>query len=160
MSVRVRFAPSPTGFLHIGNVRTALFNYLFASRNKGELILRIEDTDQERSKPEYTQQIMKDLSWLGIKWNEGPDIGGKFGHYEQSRRLNHYRDAVDKLMKAGRAYYCFCSTEDLEQMKKENQAKGLPSKYNNRCRGLKDSDVQAKMAAGQKPSVRFKVEEG
>lgn len=152
MSVRVRFAPSPTGYLHIGNVRTALFNYLFARRNKGTLILRIEDTDQERSKPEYTQQIMKDLEWLGICWNEGP--------YEQSKRMNHYRAAVEKLMKTGRAYYCFCSTEVLEQMKKEAQAKGLPPKYDGRCRKLSEADVKKKMAAGEKPSVRFKVEEG
>lgn len=160
MSVRVRFAPSPTGFLHIGNVRTALFNYLFASRNKGELIIRIEDTDQERSKPEYTQQIMKDLAWLGIKWNEGPDIGGKYGPYEQSKRLNHYQDAVIKLKKDGRAYDCFCSTDELDKIKKETQAKGLPPKYDGRCSKLSEADVKQKIASGLKPSVRFKVEDG
>jgi len=157
--IRVRFAPSPTGYLHIGNVRTALFNHLFAQRNKGELVLRIEDTDQERSKPEYTQQIMKDLGWLGIRWNEGPDVGGPHGPYEQSKRLHHYREACDRLIKTGRAYYCFCSTEDLEQMKKEAQAKGLAPKYDNRCSKLSDAERNKKLAEGIKPSIRFKVEE-
>ncbi len=160
MSVRVRFAPSPTGYLHIGNVRTALFNYLFAARNKGTLILRIEDTDKERSKNEYAAQIEKDLHWLGIRWNEGPDIGGKYGPYKQSERMSHYHDAADKLIKAGKAYYCFCSTEELEKMKKEAQAKGLAPKYDNRCRKLSEADAKKRIAGGVKPSVRFKVDEG
>ena len=107
--VRVRFAPSPTGYLHIGNARTALFNYLFARKNKGKFILRIEDTDRERSKKEYEDAIIEDLRWLGIEWDEGPDIGGEFGPYRQSERIEIYREFAEKLLKEGIVYKCYLS---------------------------------------------------
>ncbi|MBI4398378.1 MAG: glutamate--tRNA ligase [Candidatus Omnitrophica bacterium] len=158
--VRVRFAPSPTGYLHIGNVRTALFNHLFAACSGGELILRIENTDRERSKSEYAEQILNDLRWLGIRWQEGPDIGGPYGPYRQSERMQHYRETAEKFIREGKAYYCFCSQEELETIKRAAQAKGLPPKYNGRCRKLSREEVEQKRALGLKPSLRFKVEEG
>ena len=104
--IRVRFAPSPTGFLHLGNIRTALFNFLYARRHDGQFILRIEDTDLERSKKEYREALIEDMSWMGIRWNEGPEIGGPYGPYLQSERLPLYKHYVDKLIVDGKAYYC------------------------------------------------------
>ncbi|MBN1494105.1 MAG: glutamate--tRNA ligase [Candidatus Omnitrophica bacterium] len=156
--MRVRFAPSPTGFLHIGNARTALFNYLLAAHNKGEFILRIEDTDRERSKPEYIEQIFKDLGWLGIRWTEGPDIGGKYGPYLQSERTKFYKDYVKKLIDEGKAYYCYCTPEELDKDRQEQLAQGLTPKYSNKCRTLSDEEMAEKHRAGILPSVRFKVE--
>ncbi|MFQ6038338.1 MAG: glutamate--tRNA ligase family protein, partial [Candidatus Aminicenantales bacterium] len=117
--VRVRFAPSPTGFLHVGNARTALFNWLFARQNKGAFVLRIEDTDIVRSAKEYEESLMEDLKWLGLDWDEGPDIGGPFGPYRQSERLDTYRAYTQKLLEDGKAYYCFCSQEDLEKERRK-----------------------------------------
>ena len=107
--VRVRFAPSPTGFLHVGNARTALFNWIFARQKRGNFILRIEDTDIERSSKEYEEKLKQDLLWLGLDWDEGPDVGGAFGPYRQSQRLEAYRRYTEELLKKGNAYYCFCS---------------------------------------------------
>ena len=131
--VRVRFAPSPTGFLHIGNVRTALFNYLFASRNSGKMILRIEDTDLERSQQEYVDQILEDLRWLGIEWDEGPDKNGSYGPYRQSERLSLYENAADELISKGKAYPCYCSEVELEEKKRRALAKGQTPRYDNHC---------------------------
>jgi glutamyl/glutaminyl-tRNA synthetase len=123
LSERVRFAPSPTGFLHIGNARTALFNYLFVKRYGGSFVLRIEDTDRERSSEEYEKAIMEDLRWLGIEWDEGPDVGGEFGPYRQSERLSLYREHVQKLLKEGKAFYCFCGKRDLQDKKDKGKDK-------------------------------------
>jgi nondiscriminating glutamyl-tRNA synthetase len=134
--VRVRFAPSPTGYLHIGNARTALFNYLFARKNNGKFILRIEDTDKERSRKEYEDAIIEDLKWLGIEWDEGPDIGGEFGPYRQSERIEIYREFAEKLLKEGIVYKCYCTKEELEKMRQKAEEKGLPPGYDGRCRNL------------------------
>ncbi|MDD5085211.1 MAG: glutamate--tRNA ligase [Candidatus Omnitrophica bacterium] len=160
MTIRVRFAPSPTGYLHIGNARTALFNYLWASRMKGEMILRIEDTDFERSRKEYEDAVYEDLKWLGIKWNEGPDSGGKYGPYRQSERLDIYKEKVDSLLREGRAYYCFCQQDELEKRREEALKTGKPPRYDNRCRSLSQKEIDDRRARGIKPSVRFKIREG
>lgn len=157
--MRARFAPSPTGFLHIGNVRTALFNYLLASKNKGSFILRIEDTDKDRSKDEYIENIYEDLRWLGIVWDEGPDIGGQYGPYRQSERLSSHKEYVQKLIDQGDAYYCYCSHEELETRRKEQVAQGLTPHYDNCCRDLTAAQVAVKKQSGVLPSVRFKVQD-
>ncbi|MEW6214175.1 MAG: glutamate--tRNA ligase [Nitrospirota bacterium] len=148
--VRVRFAPSPTGHLHIGGVRTALFNWLYARHNKGTFILRIEDTDRTRSTEEYIDAIIEGMKWLGLDWDEGP--------YRQTDRFGIYKSYADKLLKEGKAYYCYCRPEELEQRRQEALAQGRPPKYDGRCRnmervqGFKGSRVQKKNAA-----VRFRM---
>lgn len=139
--VRVRFAPSPTGFLHIGGARTALFNWLFARHNHGTFILRIEDTDRSRSTDEYIEAILSGMQWLGLDWDEGP--------FRQTDRFDVYRDYVDKLVKAGKAYFCYCSQEELEQRRQEALAQGRPPKYDRRCLHLKEP------VPGVAPAVRF-----
>ena len=116
--IRVRFAPSPTGFLHIGNVRTALFNYLFAKKNGGSFILRVEDTDLERSKQEYRDGLVEDLTWMGIEWNEGPGKDAEYGPYLQSQRLELYQTYVKKLIDEGKAYHCYVTEEETEESKR------------------------------------------
>src|SRR6056297_926970 len=124
--VRVRLDPSPTGSLHVGTARAALFNYLFANQKKGKFILRIEDTDKERSKKEYEKQIIEGLKWLGINWDEGPETKGEFGPYRQSDRKNRYKKYLKKLLDEEEAYHCFCSEEELEQMRqKQNKMENL-----------------------------------
>ncbi len=135
-NVRVRFAPSPTGPLHIGGARTALFNWLFARHHGGSFILRIEDTDQTRYKPEAEQQIKDGLQWLGLDWDEGPEVGGEYGPYVQSQRSELYREWADWLVEQGKAYRCYCTPEDLDQMRKEQQARGERPHYDRRCRYL------------------------
>ncbi|MCS7180311.1 MAG: glutamate--tRNA ligase [bacterium] len=157
--VRVRFAPSPTGFLHIGNARTALFNYLFARKNKGKFILRIEDTDKERSRKEYEEAIIEDLKWLGIEWDEGPDIGGEFGPYRQSERINIYKGFAEKLLKEGIVYKCFCTKEELEKMREIAQQKGLPPGYDGRCRDLTKEKINQYERQGRDYVLRLKVPE-
>jgi glutamyl-tRNA synthetase len=141
--IRVRFAPSPTGHLHIGGGRTALFNWLFAKHNDGTFILRIEDTDRDRSTEEYIDSIMEGMRWLNLDWEEGP--------YRQTDRFNVYRDYADKLLKDGKAYHCYCSPEELEQRRQEALAQGKSLKYDGRCRDLKGP------VPGRKPVVRFKM---
>jgi glutamyl-tRNA synthetase len=158
--IRVRFAPSPTGHLHIGNVRTALFNYLFAKNRNGSFILRIEDTDFDRVKKEYEESILKDLKWLGLNWDEGPDYGGNYGPYRQSERIGIYKEYADKLLKEGKAYKCFCSEDDLAKKRKEALSKGLPPRYSERCRHLTKEEIAEFEQKGIKPSIRFKVENG
>ena len=136
--VRVRIAPSPTGKdLHIGNVYTALINFAFAKQKKGKFILRIEDTDRKRFVPGAEARILSSLKWLGLLWDEGPDVGGEFGPYRQSERLPLYKYYAHKLVKEGKAYFCFCSKERLERMRKEQQKKGLPTRYDGFCRERK-----------------------
>ncbi len=155
--VRVRFAPSPTGYLHIGNARTALFNWLFARANKGSFILRIEDTDIERSKEDYVERIMFDLEWLGLAWDEGPKVGGKFGPYKQSERSKLYKEHADRLLKEGRAYHCYCSDEELNTRKREARKLGKTPRYDNRCRKLSAEEIKGFKDKGIKPAIRFKV---
>lgn len=153
--VRVRFAPSPTGSLHIGNARTALFNWLFARRHGGRLVLRIEDTDPERSRPEFEAAIVEDLQWLGLQWDEGPDVGGRAGPYRQSERLASYRTAVERLLEEGKAYYCFCSPAALEAQRRERLARSLPPRYDGRCRALASQEVAGRVRSGEAAAVRF-----
>lgn len=156
--VRVRFAPSPTGSLHIGNIRTALFNYLFAKRQGGQLILRIEDTDVERSRPEFHTALIEDLLWMGIRWDEGPDVGGKYGPYLQSGRLPTYRDHVDKLLREGKAYHCYVTEEEAEEMRRIALLERRPPRFDNRGRNFSAQEIEERKARGVKPTVRFKIE--
>jgi len=156
--VRVRFAPSPTGPLHIGGSRTALFNYLFTKQNGGKFILRIEDTDKERSKQIWTDEIIEQLKWLGIDWDEGPDIDGAFGPYKQSQRLDIYEKQLQKLLDEGKAYYCFCTAEELESKRQEQMSRGLAPKYDGKCSHLSKKEVEEKISSGEKNVIRFKIE--
>jgi glutamyl-tRNA synthetase/nondiscriminating glutamyl-tRNA synthetase len=155
--VRLRFAPSPTGQLHVGNARTALYNWLLARNRGGTFILRIEDTDRERSTLESERGILDDLRWLGLNWDEGPDAGGSAGPYRQSERLEIYRLHADRLLASGRAYRCFCSPEQLESDRQAALAAGLPPKYPGRCRDLAPGEVRARLAAGDLAVIRFEV---
>ena len=159
MSVRVRFAPSPTGFMHVGNARTALFNYLFARHHGGDFILRIEDTDTERHSEEAVKVIYEALRWMGLDWDEGPDKGGPYGPYRQSERLDIYRDFVEKLKEKGLVYECYCTPEELEQMRKEQLERGEPPRYTGKCRHLTEEEKARLRAEGRKPVLRFKVPE-
>ncbi|MCH7698937.1 MAG: glutamate--tRNA ligase, partial [Chloroflexi bacterium] len=153
MTVRVRFAPSPTGLPHVGVARTALFNWLLARSTGGKFILRIEDTDQKRLVPEAVGAIQESMSWLGLDWDEGPDIGGPYGPYTQSERLEHYATYARKLVENGAAYECFCSSERLDAMRKEQQKNKQPPRYDRNCRDPgKRAEQQAK---GGDPVVRF-----
>lgn len=157
--VRVRFAPSPTGYLHVGGARTALFNWLFARRGKGKFILRIEDTDRERSSAELEDIMLDDMRWLGLDWDEGPGTGGERGPYRQSERLEIYREFVDRLVETGKAYPCFCTDDALSAKKKEMMAKGMPPRYDGTCRGLGEEEVKARREDRLPESVRFIVDE-
>ncbi len=157
METRVRFAPSPTGHLHIGNVRTAILNWLFARNTGGKFILRIEDTDPERSVDKYIDQICDDLQWLGLTWDEGPGVGGPHNFYRQSKRLAIYKKYAQQLLDEGKAYYCFCTPQELEDMKKESLVKGKTVNYNQKCLHLTGQQKQAYFAEGRKPAIRFIV---
>ena len=159
-NVRVRFAPAPTGLLHIGNGRTALFNYLFARKEKGTFILRIEDTDAERSTDASIEAILQDLRWLGIFWEEGPDEGGQKGPYRQSQRLSLYRDDAEKLLGKGKVYKCFCSPERLESLRKDQLSRGMMPKYDGRCRPLSEGEISKMDSEGLRPVLRFRVDKG
>ncbi len=158
--VRVRFAPSPTGFLHMGGSRTALLNWLFARHEGGSFILRIEDTDRERSTPEYLNAILEDLRWLGLDWDEGPECGGDFGPYLQSERSQSYEPHVEKLLRSGQAYRCFCSPEEIEERRSRAQAADGGWIYDRKCLGLSDDEREAMLAKGQPSVVRFRVPAG
>jgi nondiscriminating glutamyl-tRNA synthetase len=158
--VRVRFAPSPTGLLHIGNARTALFNYLFAKHHGGTFVLRIEDTDLDRSTDESIDHILNDLRWMGIPWDEGPDCEGPDGPYCQSQRLPLYREHADRLLQQGTVYKCFCSPERLEALRKQQLSKGKMPRYDGRCRSLSREEISTLESAGQRPVLRFRVEGG
>jgi nondiscriminating glutamyl-tRNA synthetase len=158
--VRVRFAPAPTGLLHIGNARTALFNYLFAKREGGTLVLRIEDTDAERSTDASIEAILQDLRWLGIFWEEGPDGSGQDGPYRQSQRLSLYRDHAEKLLGEGKVYKCFCSSERLESLRKEQLSRGMMPKYDGKCRSLSEGERSKMESKGLRPVLRFRMGKG
>jgi glutamyl-tRNA synthetase len=155
--VRVRFAPSPTGFLHVGNARTALYNWLFARKQKGTYVLRVEDTDAERSSPEFEKKLIEDLRWIGLDWDEGPDVGGPFGPYRQSARLDIYAEHTRTLLTSGKAYRCFCSPEALEAERQEALAGGRTPVYSGRCRSLPPTEGQRRAAAGEPASVRLRT---
>jgi nondiscriminating glutamyl-tRNA synthetase len=157
--MRLRFAPSPSGQLHVGNARTALFNWLLAHGKDGTLILRIEDTDAERSTRESESSILEDLRWLGLEWDEGPDVGGTRGPYRQSERLHLYASYANELINAGRAYFCFCSPQKLESDRQADLAAGKPPKYHGTCRDIPLAEARARIDAGERPVIRFKVPE-
>ena len=157
--MRVRFAPSPTGKLHVGNARTALFNWLLARGQGGTFVLRIEDTDTERSTPESEAGIVDDIRWLGLTWDEGPDVGGPHGPYRQSERAALYARYAQQLLESGRAYYCFCSREQLEAERTAALAGGRPAHYAGTCRRLTREQANARVAAGETPAIRFRIPE-
>lgn len=156
---RVRIAPSPTGKLHFGTARTALFNYLYIKKLGGEFILRIEDTDIERSKKEYEDDIINGLKWLGLEWDEGPDIGGENGPYRQSERQELYKEYVNLLLDNGKAYYCYCTKEEIEQERKDQEMKKQAPRYSGRCKSLTEQMKKKYDEEGRKSCVRFKVED-
>ena len=158
--MRVRFAPSPTGTLHIGSARTALYNFLFARHTGGSFVLRIDDTDAARSDAALEESIMADLRWLGLTWDEGPDVGGPSGPYRQSERLERHRTAADELLAAGLAYRCFCPEERLEELRREALAAGHTPRYDRRCLALPAEEVSRRLDAGEPAAVRFKVPAG
>src|SRR3989344_2114848 len=153
--IRVRLAPSPTGPLHIGGARTALFNYLFAKQQKGDFILRIEDTDKERSDQKWTEEIISELQWLGIEWQEGPDIGGKLGPYKQSQRSDIYKEYLEKLLAEKKAYYCFCVPEDLEAKRQDQISRGLAPKYDGTCKNLSEKIIESNIKEHKTSVIRF-----
>ena len=154
---RVRFAPAPTGSLHVGGARTALFNYLFARKNGGALVLRSEDTDSARSSADSERVIQDDLRWLGLSWDEGPDIGGPFGPYRQTDRRERYALAAARLIEVERAYPCYCTPEELDAARKDAETKGLPPRYPGTCRELTAAQRAEREREGRKPALRFAV---
>lgn len=158
MEVRVRYAPSPTGLQHIGGVRTALFNYFFARANKGKFILRVEDTDRERYSDESLEDLYSTLKWLGIKWDEGPQVGGQYGPYIQSERFALYQEYAKKLVDMGKAYYCYCTPERLEALRKKQEEEKSPVQgYDGHCRNLTAEERAEYERQGIKPVIRLKV---
>jgi len=157
--MRVRFAPSPTGHLHVGNARTALFNWLLAQGHKGTFILRIEDTDLERSTKVSEQAILDDLRWMGLQWDEGVEVGGQYGPYRQTERMQSYADHTNRLLAEGKGYYCFCSAETLEAHRKSQLAAGLPPKYAGTCRNIPVEEAARRKAGGEAAVVRLRVPE-
>jgi nondiscriminating glutamyl-tRNA synthetase len=155
--MRVRFAPSPTGHLHVGNVRTALFNWLLARGQVGTFIVRIEDTDVERSTADSDATILEDLRWLGLDWDEGPDVGGPVGPYRSSERLGKYQSRARVLIEQGRAYYCFCTPEQLEAERKTALANTLPPKYSGRCARIDPVEAKSRVQSGERAAVRFRT---
>ena len=155
--VRVRFAPSPTGYLHIGGARTALFNWLFAKRHNGTFILRIDDTDEQRSTESSMKQIYESLNWLGFNWDEGEKVGGPYGPYIQSERRSIYQEYIGKLIESGHAYYCYCSSDELAQMRQLAKDEGRPAHYNRKCLHLTKKSQKLMVEQGRKPVIRFKV---
>lgn len=159
-SLRVRFAPSPTGYLHVGGARTALFNWLYARRHGGTFVLRIEDTDVERSSWEMVSGILDGMRWLGLDWDEGPEVGGDHGPYFQSERLEKYREAAERLVAEGRAYYCYCSPEALRARREAAPGASESWMYDRACAALPPDEVARREARGEKRAIRFRVPEG
>jgi nondiscriminating glutamyl-tRNA synthetase len=157
--VRVRFAPSPTGHLHVGNARTALFNGLFARHHGGTMVLRIEDTDVERSEARFEDQLIADLKWLGLDWDEGPDIGGSFGPYRQSDRVQIYREHAERLLEARKAYLCFCAETDLQKEREKAQAEHRQPIYSGKCRTIDPAEAKRRRNSGESCAVRLQIPE-
>jgi glutamyl-tRNA synthetase len=158
--VRVRFAPSPTGELHVGNIRTALFDWAYARHTGGTFIFRIEDTDTERVTPEYIQAAINTLKWLGLDWDEGPEVGGENGPYLQSQRLEIYAEWAAKFLEQGDAYHCYCSSEELEAVREAQRAANVAPGYNGHCRELTPQAIAAYVSEGRKPVVRMRMPDG
>jgi glutamyl-tRNA synthetase/nondiscriminating glutamyl-tRNA synthetase len=154
---RVRFAPSPTGLLHVGNARTALYNWLFARHTGGDFLLRIEDTDLDRSEARHETQLMEDLRWLGLDWDEGPGVEGPHAPYRQSERLGIYREHTERLLREGKAYRCFCTNEELEAERTRATAEHRPQVYSGRCRGIDAAESAERAALGEPFAVRLKI---
>jgi nondiscriminating glutamyl-tRNA synthetase len=157
--IRARFAPSPTGQLHVGNARTALFNWLVARKHGGVNILRIEDTDVERSEGRYETQLIEDLKWLGLDWDEGPDVGGDYGPYRQSDRMKIYHDYAERLLREGKAYLCFCTPEELEAERKRAAAEHRPQVYSGKCRAILPDEAAKRRGAGEQGAIRLHIPE-
>lgn len=158
--VRVRFAPSPTGYLHVGGARTAIYNYFFAKAMKGTFYLRIEDTDRKRYNEEALHDLLRDLKWLGLQWDEGPGCEGDVGPYFQSARLDIYSREIQKLLDSGDAYYCFCTEERLQEVRQAQEKSGATvTGYDRHCRNLSREEAEARIARGEKAVIRFKVPE-
>jgi nondiscriminating glutamyl-tRNA synthetase len=155
----VRFAPSPTGHLHVGNARTALFNWLFARQNGGRMILRIEDTDLDRSEARYEDQLIADLKWLGLDWDEGPDQGGAYGPYRQSDRLDIYREHAERLLRERKAYLCFCTEEELQRDREKAAAEHRQPIYSGKCRNLDPSEAEKRRTGGEACAIRLRIPE-
>jgi glutamyl-tRNA synthetase len=155
--VRVRMAPSPTGRTHLGSGRTALYNYLLARQTGGQFILRIEDTDRKRYDPTAEKELIDTLRWLGLDWDEGPDVGGPYAPYRQSERRGIYQQHAQQLIEMGQAYYCFCSPERLQRMRQEQQKQKQPLRYDGTCRLIKPEEAAARVAAGESHVIRFKI---
>jgi len=159
-AVRVRFAPSPSGDLHVGNVRTALYDWAFARSTGGTFVLRIEDTDQTRVRPEYIESALDTLRWLGLDWDEGPGTGGPYGPYLQSERMDSYAEWVQRFLKDGDAYYCYCTEDELAERREAARKAGRASGYDGHCRNLTPGQVEAYQADGRQPAVRFRMPDG
>lgn len=157
--IRVRIAPSPTGFFHIGTARTALFNYLYARKYSGDFIVRIEDTDKERSEKHFEQDILDGLSWLGITYDEGPGKEGLHGPYHQSQRTEHYTKGIDALLVNGKAYHCFCTKEELEAQRSDSESQGLPPRYSGCCGKLSQEEVEKNLVNKMPSVIRFRTPE-
>ena len=157
--VRVRFAPSPTGHLHVGNARTALFNWLFARQKGGTMVLRIEDTDVERSQARYEDQLIADLKWLGLDWDEGTDVGGPYIPYRQSDRLEIYREHAERLLNERKAYLCFCTEEDLQKERERVGAEHGQALYSGKCRSIDPEEAQRRRSAGELGAIRLRIPE-
>jgi glutamyl-tRNA synthetase len=155
--VRVRFAPSPTGRTHLGSGRTALYDYLVARQTGGKFILRIEDTDQKRYQPDAEQELIESLHWLGLQWDEGPDVGGPHSPYHQSERKAIYQQHARRLVEMGHAYYCFCTPQRLAELRQEQQRLKLPPRYDGLCRDLDLAEADRRISQGQPHVVRFKM---
>ena len=158
--VRVRFAPSPTGDLHVGNIRTALYDWAYARHTGGTFVFRIEDTDTTRVTDEYVAAAIDTLKWLGLQWDEGPEVGGANGPYLQSQRLDTYATWAEKFLKAGDAYHCYCTSAELEERREEQKASGLPPGYDGKCRYLTAEEIAAHQSAGRAPVVRMRMPDG
>ena len=158
-TVRVRFAPSPTGHLHVGNARTALFNWLFARQNRGILVLRIEDTDVDRSEAQFEDQLIADLKWLELDWDEGPDVGGAFGPYRQSDRLAIYREHAERLLSEHKAYLCFCTEQELQLERDKATAEHRQPIYSGKCRVIHPTEAQQRRTAGEACAIRLRIPE-
>ena len=158
--VRTRFAPSPTGDLHVGNIRTALFGWAYARHTGGKLIFRIEDTDRERVTDEYIGRAIDTLKWLGLNWDEGPEVGGPFGPYLQSQRLDIYKHWAETFLKNGDAYNCYCTTEELESRREAQREKNQAPGYDGKCREISSQDLDRYKGEGRKPVIRMRMPEG
>ena len=157
---RVRFAPSPTGHTHLGSGRTALYDYLLARQTGGKFILRIEDSDQRRYVPGAEEELMHTLRWLGLEWDEGPDVGGAYGPYRQSERKEIYLEYARKLIEMGKAYYCFCTPDRLDKVRKEQLANKQNPRYDRTCRMLDPEEAAKRVAQGERHVIRFKIPDG